>query len=192
MATLENKYITVAYKLYTSEDGERELVEEATTEHPFQFISGLGTTIEAFESEITKLNKGDRFDFIITKDKAYGDYSEEHVVDLEKNIFEIEGRFDSEHIVAGAVVPLMDSEGHRMNGSIVEVKANTVVVDLNHPLAGADLNFIGEITENREATKEEIQKMINMISGEGCGCGCDDCNGGCEDEDGGCEDHHCN
>ncbi len=42
METAENKYITVAYKLYTMEDGEKELFEEAKAEHPFQFISGLG------------------------------------------------------------------------------------------------------------------------------------------------------
>ena len=39
METAENKYITVAYKLYTTEDGEKDLVEEAKAEHPFQFIS---------------------------------------------------------------------------------------------------------------------------------------------------------
>ena len=57
METVENKYITVAYKLYTMEDGEKELFEEAKAEHPFQFISGLGTTLEDFENQITALSK---------------------------------------------------------------------------------------------------------------------------------------
>ena len=47
---MENKYITVAYKLYVMQDGQKTLVEEATVEHPFQFISGLGTTLERFET----------------------------------------------------------------------------------------------------------------------------------------------
>ena len=55
METAENKYITVAYKLYTMEDGEKELFEEAKAEHPFQFISGLGTTLEDFENQITSI-----------------------------------------------------------------------------------------------------------------------------------------
>ena len=54
---MENKYITVAYKLYVMQDGQKTLVEEATVEHPFQFISGLGTTLERFETEITALKK---------------------------------------------------------------------------------------------------------------------------------------
>ena len=40
-----NKYVTVAYELYTDNDkGIHELVEKAPIEHPFQFISGLGPT----------------------------------------------------------------------------------------------------------------------------------------------------
>ena len=188
MAT-KNKYINVAYKLYAAEDGEKELVEEATKDHPFQFISGLGTTLEAFESEITKLEKGDSFDFTITKDQAYGEYDDNHVVDLKHEIFEIDGHFDAEHIVAGAVVPLMNAEGQRLNGVIMEVKPDFVKVDLNHPLAGSDLNFVGEILESREATPKEVEGMIHMMS-EGCSCGCDDCNGDCNGdcEHGGCKE----
>ena len=56
---MENKYITVAYKLYAMIDGEKELIEEAPAEHPFQFITGIGYTLERFEKEITALAKGD-------------------------------------------------------------------------------------------------------------------------------------
>ena len=62
---MENKYITVAYKLYAVKEGKPELVEEATAEHPFQFISGLGTVLERFDSEIAPLNEGDQFEFVI-------------------------------------------------------------------------------------------------------------------------------
>lgn len=188
MATKENKYVNVTYKLYTTEDGEKEMVEEATLERPFKFISGLNTTLDVFEEEILKLNKGDKFDFVITKENAYGEYDEQHVFELQKKVFEIDGHFDDKNIVEGAVVPLMDNEGHRMNGAILSVGADTVTVDLNHPLAGADLNFVGEVVEMRDATNEEIQSMLNMMSGEGCGCNCDSCGGDCE---GGCGEEGC-
>ena len=68
-----------------------------------------------------------------------------------------------------------------MNGTVVEVKPDTVVVDMNHPLAGADLNFVGEVTESRPATNEEIQEMIKMMTGEG-GCSCGSCGDGCGDD----------
>ena len=38
LTIMENKYITVAYKLYTLTDGKKELLEEAPADHPFQFI----------------------------------------------------------------------------------------------------------------------------------------------------------
>ena len=102
--------------------------------------------------------------------------------DLPKNIFEIDGKFDSERIKEGNIVPLMTGDGQRVNASVVEIKPDVVVVDLNHPLAGADLIFEGEIMESRPATNEEIQELVKMMSGEGgCGCGCDSCGGGCGD-----------
>ena len=76
---MENKYITVAYKLYVMQDGQKTLVEEATVEHPFQFITGLGTTLERFETEITALKKGDKFKFVIPTAEAYGEYMPEGV-----------------------------------------------------------------------------------------------------------------
>lgn len=184
----ENKYITVAYKLYTVENGEKDFTEEAPAEHPFQFISGLGLTLEAFETQVKGLNKGDKFDFIIKAEDAYGEYDEEHVIELPKHIFEIEGKFDSERIVEGAIVPLMTAEGQRINGSVVEVKEEVVVMDMNHPLAGCDLNFVGEVTENRPATNEELTEIARMMSGGGCSCGCDSCGGGCDDD---CGCGHC-
>lgn len=190
METAENKYITLAYKLYTIENGEKEFTEEAPAEHPFQFISGLGLTLEAFENQVKDLKKGDKFDFTIKAEEAYGEYDDEHVIDLPKNIFEIEGKFDSERVVEGAVIPLMTSEGQRINGSVVEVKEDVVVMDMNHPLAGCDLNFVGEITENRPATNDELAEMTRMMSG-GCGggCSCGDCGGDCGDH--GCGDGCC-
>ena len=67
METVENKYITVAYKLYSIENGEKDFEEEAPVEHPFQFISGLGMTLEPFEAQIKDLQIGDKFDFTIQK-----------------------------------------------------------------------------------------------------------------------------
>lgn len=190
MSTTTNKYITVAYELFTAgTEGKDELVEKAPAEHPFQFISGMGTTLDAFEAQIVPLAKGDKFDFTLTVDEAYGDYEQERVIELSKDTFKVDGHFDKERIYPGAVVPLMNADGARFNGLIAEVTDNTVTVDLNHPLAGKALHFVGEVTESREATNEEVQGMLNMLSGEGgCGCGCGHCGGDCDDECG-CEGH---
>lgn len=176
-----NKYIAVSYKLYTS-DNEKELIEEAPVDKPFQFISGLGVALPAFESKMLDLAKGEKFDFTLSKAEAYGDYDIQRVIELDKKMFEINGRFDSEQIFEGAVVPLVNADGNHFNGTVLEIKDNKVTMDLNHPLAGKDLHFVGTLVENRDASKDEIEGMVNMLNyHEGCECGCED------DE---CEGHH--
>ena len=149
MEDTRNKYIAVAYELYVTEDGDKELVEKAPAERPFRFISGLGTTLERFENELKGLNKGDRFEFTIPVGEAYGEYDEENTRELPKSLFEIDGKFDSERIAEGNIVPMMNADGQRFNGTVTEVKKETVVMDFNHPLAGKDLTFVGEVTESR-------------------------------------------
>ena len=179
---MENKYITVAYKLYVEENGKPELVEEATAEHPFQFISGLGTALERFENEITPLGEGDKFEFVIPCAEAYGEYMPEGVRTVSKEMFTIDGVFDEERIYPGAIVLVQNNEGHHFNATITEVTATEVTADLNHPYAGKDLQFVGQVVTSRPATNEEIQSTLNMLSGE-CGCGCcgGDCGDGCGD-----------
>ena len=118
------------------------------------------------------------------------DKQPEHVLDLEREVFTVNGTFDAENIYEGAVVPLQNEEGTRFMGRILEVNDKQVKVDLNHPLAGKTLNFKGKVIENREATNEEIAAMVNQMAG-GCGCGghseggC--CCGGCgSSDDNGC------
>ena len=188
-----NKYIAVAYKLYTVDNGESELVEEATDKEPFQFISGYGITLDAFEKEIAGLEKGAEFDFTLQKDDAYGDYEQEHVLDLDKEIFCINGHFDRERIYKDAIVPLQNEDGNRFLGKVVSVGNDKVRIDLNHPLAGKTLNFKGHVVESREATNEEIQGLINRMSGEGCCCGGHHDDGGCCGHghgEGHCKSHH--
>ncbi len=174
-----NKYIAVAYQLYTKDkEGTRELVENATKEQPFQFVSGLGMTLDDFEKQIVDLQKDGEFEFELSPEQAYGEYEEERVIKVPRQTFEIDGRLDKQYIYEGAVVPLQNADGQRFNGLIQKIGDAEVTLDLNHPLAGKALIFIGEVVDTREATKEEITATLKMLTGEGgCGCGCEDCEG---------------
>ena len=180
----QNKYIAVAYKLYTVENGTKELVEEATAERPFQFISGFGITLDAFEAKTIGLAKDEEFSFELSKDEAYGDSDPAHILDLDREMFCINGHFDHEHIFKDAIVPLQNEDGNRFYGRVLDLNEEKVKMDLNHPLAGKTLCFEGTVLESREATNSEIEAMVKRLSGEGCGCGC-----GCDDCDD-CDGHH--
>ena len=174
----KNQYISLSYQLYIGEGQEQEMVEEAPQERPFQFITGFGVALDAFESQVINLQKEDTFDFSIPKEQAYGDYEPQHVLDLEREVFSINGHFDHEHIYEDAIIPLQNEEGQRFYGRVVEVGEEKVKVDLNHPLAGETLHFKGKVLENRTASIQEIEHMVKHLTG-GCGGHCDDCGEGC-------------
>jgi FKBP-type peptidyl-prolyl cis-trans isomerase SlyD len=176
MADIINKYISVQYKLYTVDEKGEHLVEQTTHERPFNFISGFGFALEAFENNVKDLEKGKTFTFQLSPEEAYGEYVEARVIELEREIFIINGEFDKEHIYKGAVIPLQNEDGNHFLGRVLEIGDDKVKVDLNHPLAGKDLCFKGSIVENREPREAEIQQLIKMMSGE-CDCGCGDCGG---------------
>ena len=186
MKISENKLVILQYKLSVkTENGELELMEETTPEQPLQYFHGMGMMLPKFEENLEGLGEGDKFEFMIPVVDAYGEYEEESVIELPKNIFMIDGKFDDEKVFPGAIVPLVDNEGNRINAEIIEVKAETVQVDLNHPLAGEDLYFSGRIISVTQPTEEELHAMMHHGCGGGCSCdscgdgGCSGCGGGC-------------
>lgn len=186
-----NKYINASYKLYDTTDGENELLEETSAEQPFVFISGMGIVLDAFEKQVSNLEAGSKFDFTLAPEDAYGVHGDDRVVELDKNVFYIDGQFDEKNVYVDAVIPLQNEDGNMFSGQVIEITADKVRVDLNHPLAGRTLNFRGEILENREATNEEMAKFAEAISGNGHQCGCGgDCECGNSHEQGECCGKH--
>ena len=57
MSNTSNKFIAVSYRLYVDGDKGKEMMEEATEEQPFHFISGFGIALDAFEKNIVNLQK---------------------------------------------------------------------------------------------------------------------------------------
>lgn len=196
MEQTNHKYLAVAYRLYIDQEDGRAIVEEVKEEEPLAFLSGFGMMLEDFEKELVARQKGEEFDFTLPKEKAYGEYDESHVVDLDKSIFSINNHFDHEHVFKGATVPLQNEDGNRFLGRVVEITDDKVKMDLNHPLAGKDLNFKGKVLEAREASDEEVKAFIQRMEhhcGGGCDCGCDHDHEHCDHDhhEGGCGCGHC-
>ena len=189
MDNTQNKFISVSYQLYSVEDGKKSLVEQTQPGRPFQFITGFGVSLDAFEQHIAGLQPGEKFDFTIEPADAFGEYDAECVHKMEREKFFVNGKFDHENIFPGAVITLIDYEDKRIMAQVAEVNDDEVIIDTNHPLAGQTLCFTGVVLENREATIEEIQKLLKSLSCE-CG-GCEDCEGCGEGGCGGGGCGHC-
>jgi len=176
-----NKYVTLTYDLNVGEGDERELMEQATIEKPMEFIYGTNSMLDAFEKQLEGMNSGDEFNFKLSPDDAYGEYDEAQLLELPKNIFEVEGKIDGDILFEGNVVPMMDSSGNRLMGSVVNIGDDFVTMDFNHPLAGENMHFTGKVIDVRDATQEEIAALFTDA---GCGCGSN--GGGCSSGNCGC------
>ena len=119
---MEHQLLAVHYQLYSIEDGEKTLIEQTSREHPFQFISGFGVSLEALERQVLHMEKGSEFDFTLTPAEAFGEYDPEGVHKLERNVFEVNGKFDTQNIYPGAVITLTDAEQNRFMARVTKVE----------------------------------------------------------------------
>lgn len=183
------KFVSLGYDLYRVDEGGKEtIVHQIDRDDPENIIFGVTQyVIEDFEHAIEGLKVGDKFNILLAPEKAFGMPDPDKVLTLNKAIFNVDGKFDEEHIKVNELVPMMTAEGFHVTGMVKAVNDDSVVMDFNHPLAGKTVRFKGEIYEVRDATPEEL-----MPAQHGCGCGCHDhgCGDGCDCEDG-CEGGHC-
>ncbi len=177
MKVENNKFTSLAYTLHEG-DKDGRVIETVEESAPLSFVFGAGRLLPAFEEKLAGLEEGAEFDFRLAAADAYGEVREEMVISLPRNIFEDEGVLRSEICYVGNAVPMMDSQGNRMNGVVVEIGDAFVKMDFNHPLAGTDLHFAGKVVNVREATSEEL---MGPSSGgcSSCGSKSSGCGGSC-------------
>lgn len=184
------KYVELGYDLYEVTPAGENLVHQTDAQDPEKIIFGVTPgMIRPLEKAIEGLEAGGEFDVTVKAAEAFGPHDPDQVASLEKDVFAVDGKFDAEMVKKGAVLPMMTSDGYRINGLVVDVTDDEVEMDFNHPLAGKDVRFKGSIITVRDATPEELQPA------HGCGCGChhggeDSC--GCHGDGTdscGCSDH---
>ena len=171
---IENeKMVSVAYTL-NKEDAQGELIEQVSEVEPLKFIFGKGMLLPKFESNLYGKKIGDSFKFILTPIDAYGEYSDDRVMDLDIKIFKENGKLNTRLIRVGNSVPMLNASGERIVGTVQNIADNFVTMDFNHPLAGDHLFFRGKIVDIKAPTPEDLEMFTSERS-------CDkDCNSGCK------------
>lgn len=177
----KNSVVSIVYELRAgSEEGE--IVESLNSNNPLTFLFGTGGLLPKFEENLNGLSAGDSFEFLLRSEDAYGPVIENAIVHVPKSVFEIDGKIDETLMKIGNMVPMMDAEGRRLNGKVVAIEGDAVRMDFNHPMAGNDLHFKGQVTDIRNATEEELTH--GHVHGSGGGCGCGSGEGSCNDHEG--------
>lgn len=103
---------------------------------PLEFTVGSGQVIKGFDDALIDMNVGDKKTVNIPVDNAYGQRSNEMLMEYPLSEFPADMKPE-----VGMELHMSDNMGNVFPVVIAEVKADSVVLDANHPLAGEDLVF---------------------------------------------------
>tara|TARA_X000001036_G_scaffold392997_1_gene392192 strand:- start:187 stop:702 length:516 start_codon:yes stop_codon:yes gene_type:complete len=139
----ENKVATVHYTGTLPDSGEE--FDSSIGRDPLTFLVGHKKMIPGFEREIMGAKVGDKVEFTLSANDAYGEHNPDAVQQVPNDMF---GDIQPE-----VGMTLMTDLGPIR---VTMIGEETVTVDFNHALAGESLTFNVEIVEVRDATEEEI------------------------------------
>ena len=175
---IENdKLVSVTYEL-KSDNAQGDVIETVNEERPLKFLFGKGMLLPKFEQNLEGKKIGDNFEFTLGATEAYGEYTKDAIIEVPINVFEADGKVNYDLIKVGNAIPMMDSNGNRLNGIVKEVAETNVTMDFNHPMAGKQLHFAGTVVELKTPSEEDLA-MFNHS-------GCSSCSGDCDSGEGGC------
>ena len=147
MKVAKDLVVSLAYQVRT-EDGV--LVDESPVSAPLDYLHGHGSLISGLENALEGHDVGDKFDVAVGAGDAYGQYDENLVQRVPKDVF-----MGVDELQVGMRF-LAETDQGPVPVEITEVEDDHVVVDGNHMLAGQNLKFNVEVVAIREATEEEL------------------------------------
>jgi len=109
---------------------------------PLEFEAGSGLVIKGFDKAIIGMKKGEEKEIKLKPTEAYGDHNPE----LKKNIPKEQLPKEPEPKV-GMILGIGLPDGRQLPATISKVTDKEVIIDLNHPLAGKNLNFKIKVVE---------------------------------------------
>jgi len=129
---------------------------------PLEFEVGSKAVIEGFDNAVVGMEKGQKKEFEIPPEKAYGNAKTELKQEMSKT--SIPQPAEGQELKAGMILMASSPDGNQFPVKISEVKDESIIIDLNHPLAGKKLFFNIEIVdikspENKEVPAEENTKQ---------------------------------
>lgn len=173
MKVANNKVVALTYEL----EVEGAIADKATEEMPLEYIHGNQMLLPKFEAELLGKDAGDDFSFTLSPEDGYGLADEKLRFDLPKAAFEIDGEIREDILQVGRVLPMLNTTGQVVQGTILELKEDAVRMDFNHPMAGKTLHFKGKVISVRDASEKELQEGLHgeFLPEESCdqiGCCC--------------------
>lgn len=143
----DNKVASINMKV-SDQDGT--LLEDTSEGDPFMYLHGTGSILAGLETALAGKATGDRVELSLEPAEGFGEINDALKQEIPAEQFQ-----GVDNVEIG-----MQFEGQTDHGAVVltvvEVNDETIIVDANHPYAGKTLNFVLDVLDVREATKEEL------------------------------------
>jgi len=120
------------------------IFDSSLEREPIEFILGQDTVIPGFEQAVIGMEVGESKDISIPPEEGFGDYSEDLVVNIEKTILPPD--INPELGMQLEVSSEEEEETPRVF-TIADIAEDSITLDGNHPLAGAEIAFKIELLE---------------------------------------------
>ena len=141
--------VSLQYTL-TGDDGK--VLESNKGKDPLKYIHGRKQMIPGLEKELTGLKVGAEKHVTVKPEDAYGKVDPKAFQEVERDKLPPNG------IKVGAVLAARSPQGQVMPVRVHEVKEKTVVLDMNHPMAGKTLVFDVKVLKVENAPQEQPAK----------------------------------
>jgi FKBP-type peptidyl-prolyl cis-trans isomerase SlyD len=130
---------------YTVKTPDGKVVETSKGSRPLQYIHGKKMMIPGLEKELTGMKIGAEKHVTVKPEEGYGKLNPKAVQEVPKE------KVPANALKIGAVLVGTDKNGSPMPMTVREIKEKTVVMDLNHPLAGKTLVFDVKVVDIQPA-----------------------------------------
>jgi FKBP-type peptidyl-prolyl cis-trans isomerase SlyD len=160
MEIQDNTVVTMSYHVRKM-DEEGELVDFSGQSYPLRFLVGTGKMLPYFEEQLKGKSHNEVFAFRLPADFAYGKKDESLIKSIPIEDFTANEGYTKETLEVGSYIRYENSE-ESQSGQIIDKTRKEVKVDFNHPLAGQDLFFKGNIISVRKASFEEIERQHHI------------------------------
>ncbi|MCK8600953.1 FKBP-type peptidyl-prolyl cis-trans isomerase [Desulfoferrobacter suflitae] len=144
---------------YTGKYENGEVFDSSSGCEPLEVQLGCGQVIPGFEKALEGMQPNEKKSFTLEPSQAYGERND----DLEQS-FQRSDFPDDFSPEVGQVLVLQTPEQGQFPATVKALQGDSVVLDLNHPLAGKSITFDVEVTE--------VNDQPTAASACGCGCSC--------------------
>jgi peptidylprolyl isomerase len=155
---------------YTGTLASGEEFDSSKGREPLEVQIGAGGVIPGFESALMGMSLNETKTFTLSPEEAYGQRDESRTYNFPKS--DIPEGMEPQ---VGQILGLTNSEGQQVPARVERIEDETVVFDLNHPLAGESLTFEVEVVGISETATQQNDGCCSHGSAGGCDCGDSGC-----------------